>query len=191
MIFNMFFSHNMEELFPYCGNIIISKKKLILSKMFGMMCLFVSLVVLQEMGHQKRTRKEVLPQLNQDNSIEAQLHKWYKWPSNTNLKRLTRYRTRFDSLQARKIVAPSILYWYWIEETRLDSQIEPYLTRFYKGKGFSFTCDGWRCLFQLQEPIYKELCVELFSIILFTFQGDMNVKKDVIFRLGRRITNVS
>lgn len=34
------------------------------------------------------------------------------------------------------------------------------------------TCDAWRRLFQLQEPVYQELCWEFYSTI--TFHGGDN-----------------
>lgn len=101
-----------------------------------------------------------------------------------SIPRLARYKARFDMLHNREVMALPNIDWNWIASVGLITKINPYLTRVYMGKGFSFTYAGWMHLFKIQEPLYKELCVEFLSTISFNFQEDMKDTKALSFRLG-------
>lgn len=47
--------------------------------------------------------------------------------------------------------------------------INPYLTKVFVNNRVRITCDAWRRLFQLQDPVYHGMCLELYVTI--TFQG--------------------
>lgn len=53
------------------------------------------------------------------------------------------------------------------------------------GTGYSFTCKGWNNLFAIQERVYKELCIEFFSTMVFHENvQDPTFPQALVFRLG-------
>lgn len=42
-----------------------------------------------------------------------------------------------------------------------------YLTKTFSMYGFAFTCNGWKNLLAINEPVFQELCVEFFTSVSF------------------------
>lgn len=57
--------------------------------------------------------------------------------------------------------------WNKLREVGLLNQLNLFLTKTFAGIGITFTCKGWSNLFEIQERVYKELCVEFFSTVVF------------------------
>lgn len=71
--------------------------------------------------------------------------------------------------------------------------MNPYLKKIYVDDGVRITCIGWRRLFLIQEPMYKELCFEFLSTIRFRGRTYMFDTDNLLFCLGgeRRECNVA
>lgn len=60
-----------------------------------------------------------------------------------------------------------------------------YLAEVYIAEGLSFTCNGWRKLFAIEESVYKELYVEFFAIVSYEENTkDPHYWQIINFRLG-------
>lgn len=60
-----------------------------------------------------------------------------------------------------------------------------YWTKVFEGYGFTFTCNGWRNLFSIQEPVYRELSVEFFTTMSFEERAvNFNYNRALVFWLG-------
>lgn len=55
----------------------------------------------------------------------------------------------------------------------------------FEENGIYFKCNGWKILFSIKEPVFKELCVELFSAVSFEANMvDHHFSMALVFRLS-------
>ncbi|CAH1423750.1 unnamed protein product [Lactuca virosa] len=73
---------------------------------------------------------------------------------------LIQWIEKLSWLKERKVHIPAEINWSWMEEVGLSEALEPFLTKSFDGVQGRFICMAWRHLFHIQEPMYKELCVE-------------------------------
>lgn len=70
-----------------------------------------------------------------------------------------------------------------MEEVGLSDTHEPYLTKDLDVAQGQFLCIGWRRLFRIQEPVYKELCVKFRSNVRFRKKKGTYDRKNITFCL--------
>lgn len=54
-----------------------------------------------------------------------------------------------------------------MNEIGILERLNPYLMKMFMQNGVKFTCNDWKILFSIKEPVFKELCVEFFSMVSF------------------------
>lgn len=59
-----------------------------------------------------------------------------------------------------------------------------YLTKVFINNRLRITCSVWRKLFQLQEPIYRELCLEFYATVTFRGGDDYYSTNALTFHHG-------
>lgn len=57
--------------------------------------------------------------------------------------------------------------WAQLTGMGIIDRVRPYPQKIFVGDRFTFSCKGWWNLFPISEPLYKELCIEFFSTIIF------------------------
>lgn len=62
--------------------------------------------------------------------------------------------------------------WTWLQEVGLVETMNPYLTNVFVNDGERVTCNAWRRLFQIQEPVYNDLCLEFYATVRFRGSDD-------------------
>ncbi|GJU98171.1 hypothetical protein Tco_1327442 [Tanacetum coccineum] len=109
----------------------------------------------------------------------------------------SRYNNVLDRLISKQVYSPCIVDWTVLitlgcAET-IEEMLEIKVVRM-GGNDEVFSSEAWRCAFDIREPIYTELCHELFS----TYEFDEEVadeelisKKLFMFRLGGRGNSLS
>lgn len=96
---------------------------------------------------------------------------WYNFPAVVSQRVLMKWRSKLEKLKKREFYIANEVNWEWLEKVELVEAMKPYLTKIFMNEGVRITCTGWRRLFQLQEPAYKELCLELYATIQFREGG--------------------
>lgn len=91
---------------------------------------------------------------------------------------------RLKTLKKKEFYIPNELNWTWIEQVGLADSLNPYLTKVFMQDGVQITCDGWKRLFRIQEPVYRELCLEFFSTVIFCAGDGYYNPKALTFFLG-------
>lgn len=79
---------------------------------------------------------------------------------------------------------PNELNWTWLKQVGLANSLNPYLIKVFMQNGVQITFDGGRRLFRIQEPIYRELCLEFFSTVTFRGGDDYYESNALTFCLG-------
>nr|GEY47554.1 hypothetical protein [Tanacetum cinerariifolium] len=104
----------------------------------------------------------------------------------------SRYNTRLAQLLPRHIYPPCIVNWDVLNKIGCDGEIDDMLRIRLREPGSDeeiFTSVAWIRAFNINEPIYAELCHEFYSTYEFeeVCTGDELQSKQIIrFRLGRR-----
>lgn len=79
---------------------------------------------------------------------------WFNFPQVGSKASLVRWRKNLETLKKKDFYLPNELSWSWLDQVGLVEAMNPYLTKVFVNKGVRITCDRWRRLFQLQEPVY-------------------------------------
>lgn len=98
---------------------------------------------------------------------------------------LTNFTNKLGWLHNRKFAISPTIDWMHFEEVGLMEMMAPLLTKHFAVDDSFFTCNRWRNLFAITEPVYQELCVEFFASVSFeaaTF--DPFYPRALVFRLG-------
>lgn len=99
---------------------------------------------------------------------------------------LTNYENRLGWLYNSEFSIAPIVDWGWLRGVGMVLELERYWTKVFEGDGFTFTCNGWRNLFSIQEPVFQELLVEFFTTVSFEERTvDFNYNRALVFWLGR------
>lgn len=77
-----------------------------------------------------------------------------------------------EKLKKKDFYLPNELDWQCLEQWGLVGEMNPYLTKVFIQDEVRITCDAWKRIFQLQQPVYQELCWEFYSTV--TFRGGDN-----------------
>lgn len=78
-----------------------------------------------------------------------------------------------------------IINWNKLREVGLLDRLTPFCTKIFVGNEITFTYKGWSNLFVIQERVYKELCLECFSTVVFQENIDNpNFPPALVFCLG-------
>ena len=122
---------------------------------------YFALLLFAEMGPRRAVQQEEGP-------IDvASIHPLYQFPQNIPRPLLTTYENRLGWLYNREFAIAPIIDWGWLGRVGMVVELERYWSKTYVGDQFSFTCHGWRNLFAIQEPVFRELSVEFFFYRLF------------------------
>ncbi|XP_052619683.1 uncharacterized protein LOC128126028 [Lactuca sativa] len=97
---------------------------------------------------------------------------WFNFPQIGSKSTLVRWRKKLETLKKKDFYLPNESNWTWLEQVGLVEAMDPYLTQVFINYEVQITCDVWRRLFQMQELVYQELCLEFFSTV--TFRGGDN-----------------
>nr|GFA11121.1 hypothetical protein [Tanacetum cinerariifolium] len=109
----------------------------------------------------------------------------------------SRYNTRLAQLLPRHIYSPCIVNWDVLNQMGCDGEIDDMLRiRLHEARSDEeiFTFVAWIRAFNINEPIYVELCHEFYSTYEFdeVCAGDeLQSKKIIRFRLGGRAYNLT
>nr|GEV40569.1 retrotransposon Orf1 [Tanacetum cinerariifolium] len=104
----------------------------------------------------------------------------------------SRYNTRLDQLLPRYIYSPCIVNWDVLNRMGYDEEIDDMLRIRLREAGSDeeiFTYVAWIRAFNINEPIYAELCHEFYSTYKFDevcVDDELQTKKIIKFRLGGR-----
>nr|GEX47230.1 ribonuclease H-like domain-containing protein [Tanacetum cinerariifolium] len=102
----------------------------------------------------------------------------------------SRYNTRLGILLPRHIYSPCIVYWDVLNKMGYDGEIDDMLRIRLREAGSNeeiFTFVAWIRAFNINEPIYAELCHEFYSAYEFyevCVDDELQTKKIIKFRLG-------
>lgn len=80
---------------------------------------------------------------------------------------LNNYMNRLGWLYNGEFAIASLVDWAWLHGVGMVAELERHWAKLFIREGFSFPCNGWRDLFFIQELVYRELSVELFSTMNF------------------------
>lgn len=78
---------------------------------------------------------------------------------------LNNYTNKLGWLYNRVFSISLTIDWNKLSEIGILKRLHPYLINTSVENGISLTCNGWKNLFSIKEPIFKELCDEFFSTI--------------------------
>lgn len=92
---------------------------------------------------------------------------WFDFPEIRTKANMTRWKKKIETAKKKEFYVPNEVNWTWIGQVGLEDSINPYLTKVFIQDRIQITCDGWRRQFQIQELVYRELCLELFSTVSF------------------------
>ncbi|GJR43715.1 hypothetical protein Tco_1311818 [Tanacetum coccineum] len=104
----------------------------------------------------------------------------------------SRYNTRLAQLLLRHIYSPCIVNWDVLNQMDCDGEIDDMLrirVRDAESDEEIFTSVAWIRAFNINEPIYSELCHEFYSTHEFDevcADDELQTKKIIKFRVGRR-----
>nr|GEX85208.1 hypothetical protein [Tanacetum cinerariifolium] len=102
----------------------------------------------------------------------------------------SRYSTRLAQLLPRHIYSPCVVNWDVLNRIRCDGEIDDMLRirlREARSDEEIFTSLAWIRAFNINEPIYAELCYEFYSTYEFDevcADDELQTKKIIKFRLG-------
>lgn len=88
------------------------------------------------------------------------------------------------NIKEKEFYFPNELNWSWLEQVSLVEVMGPYLPKVFINNGVRITYSTWRRLFQLQEPVYRELCLEIYVIVTLWGGNDYYNKNTLTFYLG-------
>lgn len=97
----------------------------------------------------------------------SSLHPFYEFSYDLPHEILNNYTNMLGWIYNREFVISPTIDWNKLNEIGIFERLHPYLINTYVENGISFTCNRWKILFSIKEPIFKELCVEFFSTISF------------------------
>lgn len=106
---------------------------------------------------------------------------WYSFPNVVAPEIMVQWNEKLAYFKERKVYIPVKINWHWMEEVCLSEALEPYLTKSFGGVQGRVVCMDWRRLFRIQEPVYKELCVEFLAIMYFRKKKGVHEKKTSLF----------
>lgn len=109
---------------------------------------------------------------------------WYSFPNVVAPEIMVQWNEKLAYFKERKVYIPVKINWHWMEEVCLSEALEPYLTKSFDGVQSRFVCMAWRRLFRIQEPTYKELCVEFLATVHFPNKKGVHDIKNITFCLG-------
>ncbi|GJR64882.1 hypothetical protein Tco_0010947 [Tanacetum coccineum] len=134
-------------------------------------------------SRQHETMEEVLlPQVH---------HEFLLWEG-CNRDAKSRYNTRLAQLLPRHIYSPCVMNWDVLNRMGCDGEIDDMLRIRLREAGSDeeiFTSVAWIRAFNINEPIYAELCHEFYSTYEFDevcADDELQTKKIIKFRLGGR-----
>lgn len=112
------------------------------------------------------------------------MHLFYAFPTNVSQEVHNWYINILWWLHSREFaIAPTINWNKW-RELGLLYRLSPFLTKTFVGSRITFTCKGWGNLLAIQERVYKDLCVEFFSTLVFQDNmEDPNFPQALVFCL--------
>ncbi|GJV56479.1 ribonuclease H-like domain-containing protein [Tanacetum coccineum] len=132
-------------------------------------------------SRQHETMEEVLlPQVH---------HEFLLWEG-CNRDAKSRYNTRLAQLLPRHIYSPCVVNWAVLNRMGCDGEIDDMLRIRLRKAGSDeeiFTLVAWIRAFNINEPIYTELCHEFYSTYKFDevcADDELKTKKIIKFRLG-------
>lgn len=79
---------------------------------------------------------------------------------------------------------PNSLDWDWVKEVVLVEALDSLSIKQFVGDDARIICMGWRLLFRIQEPVFKELCVEFLTTTRFKKRDDIHDTGNLTFCLG-------
>ncbi|GJZ40725.1 hypothetical protein Tco_0587611 [Tanacetum coccineum] len=118
-------------------------------------------------------------------------HEFLLWGT-CNRATKTKYNTNLTRLLPKHIYSPCIVDWNVLNTLGCAETIDEMLKiKVYKmgGQGEIFTSEAWRHAFDINEPIYTELCHEFYSTYEYdevVIDEELITKKLIKFRLGGR-----
>ncbi|GKC75247.1 gag protease polyprotein [Tanacetum coccineum] len=135
----------------------------------------------------KRSRNETVEEL----LLPQVHHEFLLWEGCTRDAK-SRYNTRLAQLLPRHIYSPCIVNWDVLNRMGYDGEIDDMLrirVREAESEEEIFTSVAWIRAFNINEPIYAELCHEFYSTYEFDevcADDELQSKKIIKFRLGGR-----
>ncbi|GJV58253.1 hypothetical protein Tco_1459258 [Tanacetum coccineum] len=109
----------------------------------------------------------------------------------------SRYNTRLAQLLPRHVYSPCVMNWDILNKMGCDGEIDDMLRirlREAESNKEIFTSVAWIRSFNINEPIYAELCHEFYSTYEFDevcADDELQTKKIIKFRLGGRAHNLT
>ncbi|GKD44490.1 hypothetical protein Tco_1269135, partial [Tanacetum coccineum] len=118
-------------------------------------------------------------------------HEFLLWEG-CNKDAKSRYNTRLAQLLPRHVYSPCVVNWDILNRMGCDGEIDDMLRIRLREAGSNeeiFTSVAWIRAFNINEPIYKELCHEFYSTYEFDkvyADDELQTKKIIKFRFGGR-----
>ena len=109
---------------------------------------------------------------------------WLDFPQIGSKSTLLAWKRKLEKLKKKEFYLPNEIDWSCLEQWGLVERMNPHLTKVFIQDGVRITCDAWRRLFRLQEPVYQELCWEFYSTIKFRGSEDYFDTNALTFMLG-------
>lgn len=97
----------------------------------------------------------------------ASIHLLYLFPQNISGAMLNNNENRLAWLYNCEFAVDPTMDWALLREVGMVMELERYWTKVCMGNGFTFTCNGWKNIFSIKEPIYRELSVEFIATVSF------------------------
>lgn len=97
----------------------------------------------------------------------SNLHSFYEFPNDLPSEILNNYTNKLGWIHNREFVVSPTIDMAKLNETEILERLNMYLTKTFEKNGVYFTCNGWKNLLSIKEPIYKEWCLEFFSTVSF------------------------
>lgn len=115
----------------------------------------------------------------------SSLHPFYEFPDDIPREILNNYTNKLGWLYNREFAISPTVDWSNLNKIGILERMNLYLTKTYVENGISFTCNEWKILFSIKEPIFKELCMEFFLTTSFEENTiDPHFAMPLVFRLG-------
>ena len=92
---------------------------------------------------------------------------WLNFPQIESASTMTRWKKKLAEVRKKEIYVPNRIDWGWLQSVCYEEGLAPYLLKEFVYEGESMVCDGWSRVFRIQEPVYRELCLEFFSTVSF------------------------
>ncbi|GJT95050.1 hypothetical protein Tco_1090568 [Tanacetum coccineum] len=149
-----------------------------------------------EADSSSRTKRARVTKTVEENLLGHVYHNFLLW-NNYNRTLISRYNTKLARILPKQVYSPCIVDWTVLNTLGCGDTIKEMLeikVNEVGGDEILFTSEAWRSAFDINEPIYTELCQELYCTYEFDEvvpDDELMTKKVIKFRLCGRAYSLS